>query len=199
MIEVEVNSIRVSLMGQNRVVLLKDINVERYLPIWIGQPEADAITTELQEKRLHKRPMTHDLLRNIITDMGGSLVHILVSDVRNDIFYARVVVEIDGRRVDIDSRPSDAIAVAVRAKAPIFVNESVMLKSSVEPEDEVDIYNESDTKLPALFASSERPDDLPDDITGEEKLDAVDESQLSAFSDFVNSLNLDELDDSEEN
>ena len=90
MIEVEVNSIRVSLMGQNRVVLLKDINVERYLPIWIGQPEADAITTELQEKRLHKRPMTHDLLRNIITDMGGSLVHILVSDVRNDIFYARV-------------------------------------------------------------------------------------------------------------
>lgn len=199
MIEVEVNSIRVSLMGQNRVVLLKDINVERYLPIWIGQNEADAITTELQEKRLHKRPMTHDLLHNIITDMGGNLVHILVNDVRNDVFYARVVVEIDGRRVDIDSRPSDAIAVAVRAKAPIFVNESVMLKSSVEPEDEIDIYEDTDTHLPALFASSERPDDLPDDIMGEEELDAVDESQFSAFSDFVNSLNLDELDDSEEN
>jgi uncharacterized protein len=199
MIEVEVSSIRVSLMGHNRVVLLKDIQMERYLPIWIGQPETDAITIELQERRLHKRPMTHDLLRNIIDEMGAKLVHILVNDVRNDIFYARLVVEIDGRQVEIDSRPSDAIAVAVRAKAPIFVNESVMLKSSVEPEEEIDIYADLDTQPPRLFGSSERPDTPPDDIMGIDGLDAVDESQLSAFSDFVNSLNLDELDDSEEN
>jgi hypothetical protein len=198
MIEVEINSIRVSLMGQNRVVLLKELSTERYLPIWIGQYEADAITMELQEKRLFKRPMTHDLLNNVIRDMGGRLLHILVNDVRNDIFYARLVVEIDGRRVDIDSRPSDAIAIAVRASAPIFVNESVMEKSSVEPEEEVDIYEESKNEPDTFFGSSERPDDIPDDILSEEQLDAVDESQFSAFADFVNSLDLDNLEDSED-
>jgi len=199
MIEVEVNSIRVSLMGQNRVVLLKDINSDRYLPIWIGQYEAEAITVELQERSLFKRPMTHDLLRNVIREMGGTLVHILVNDVRNDIFYARLVVDIDGRRVEIDSRPSDAIAIAVRAHAPIFVNESVMDKSSIRPEAEIDIYDESKPDIESLFASSERAVEKADDVLGSEELESVDESQFSAFADFVNSLDLDELDDSEEN
>lgn len=199
MIEVEVNSIRVSLMGQNRVVLLKDINSDRYLPIWIGQYEADAITVELQEKSLFKRPMTHDLLRNVIREMGGTLVHILVNDVRNDIFYARLVVDIEGRRVEIDSRPSDAIAIAVRAHAPIFVNESVMDKSSIQPEAEIDIYEEPKIDTESLFGSSNRPAEKPDDILGESHAESVDESQFSAFADFVNSLDLDELDDSEDN
>lgn len=184
MIEVEVDSIRVSLMNQQRIVVLKDIHEERYLPIWIGQFEAEAITLELQENR-HKRPLTHDLLRSVIEEMGGKLVHIFINDMRRDVFYARLVVEINEAQIEIDSRPSDAIALAVRTKSPIFVSEAVMDKSSVEPEEEVELENEPD-----LF------DEVVEDIVREEEaVESVDESQFSAFADFVNSLDLDELDD----
>ncbi|MEO1444528.1 MAG: bifunctional nuclease family protein, partial [Chloroflexota bacterium] len=94
MIEVIIDSIRVSLMSQHRIVVLKDSNSERYLPIWIGPCEADAITTELQEMP-PQRPLTHDLLKNVIKELGGDVVHILVSELRNDVYYARVVVDLN--------------------------------------------------------------------------------------------------------
>lgn len=185
MIEVEVDSIRVSLMNQQRIVVLKDINEERYLPIWIGQFEAEAIHHELQENRQIKRPLTHDLLKSVIEEMGGQLVHIFVNDMRRDIFYARLVIEVNDNKIEIDARPSDAIALAVRAKAPIFVSEAVMDKSSVEPEEDVELEGEPD-----VF------DEVVEDIVrDEDAADSVDESQFSAFADFVNSLDLDELDD----
>jgi uncharacterized protein len=201
MIEVEINSIRVNLISQHRIVLLKDIHAERYLPIWIGQYEADAITTELNEKRPHQRPLTHDLLKNVIEEMGGRVVHILINDMRKDIFFARLVVEVKGENVEIDSRPSDAIAIAVRAKAPIFVAEVVMEKSAVEPEDEIDMDEETSLSERRLsFGRSTSSDDLPDEVAAtDEVLEEVDESQFSAFADFMNELDLDELDDSEEN
>jgi uncharacterized protein len=201
MIEVEINSIRVNLISQHRIVLLKDIHAERYLPIWIGQYEADAITTELHEKRPHQRPLTHDLLKNVIEEMGGRVVHILINDMRKDIFFARLVVEVKGENVEIDSRPSDAIAIAVRAKAPIFVAEVVMEKSAVEPEDEIDMDEETSLSERRLsFGRSTSSDDLPDEVAAtDEVLEEVDESQFSAFADFMNELDLDELDDSEEN
>lgn len=200
MIEVEINSIRVNLISQHRIVLLKEIHAERYLPIWIGQYEADAITTELNERRLHQRPLTHDLIKNVIDEMGGRIVHILINDMRRDIFFARLVVEVNGENIEIDSRPSDAIAVAVRAKAPIFVNDTVMEKSAVEPEEELDLEDDSlQSRMP--FSRSERSTETADEIVpvDDEVLEEVDESQISAFSDFVNSLDLDELDDSDEN
>jgi uncharacterized protein len=186
MIEVEVDSIRVSLMNQQRIVILKDVHSERFLPIFIGQFEAEAITIELQAAP-HSRPLTHDLLKSVIQELGGKIAYILVNDLRNDTFYARIVVDINGRQIEVDSRPSDAIAVAVRAKAPIFVNESVMEKSSVEPEEDLETQSSLD--------GSDTDSDY--DIAPEIAPEKVDESKLSAFADFLNSLNLDELDDDE--
>lgn len=194
MIEVEVHSIRVSLMNQHRVVVLKDINEDRYLPIWIGQFEAESITLELQETK-QRRPMTHDLLKNVVEELGGNIEHIYINDMRRDVFYARLVVDVNGAQMEIDSRPSDAIAVAVRAKAPIFVDEAVMDKHSVVPEDDIDLDADTDEELslprnlPTL-----REDATPDD-TEDEPAETVDESQFSAFADFVNSLDLEDLED----
>ncbi len=163
MVEVVIDSIRVSLMSQHRVVVLKDVDSDRYLPIWIGTCEADAITVELQEVTV-ARPLTHDLLKSAISEMGGTITHINISDLKNDVFYARVVVERSGKTLEIDSRPSDAIALAVRARVPIYVDESVMEKAAVTPEEEMEPEGGGD---------------------GEER--------LSAFKDFVDSLNLDDL------
>jgi bifunctional DNase/RNase len=165
MIEVNIDSIRVSLMSQHRVVVLKEIDVERYLPIWIGPFEADAITIELQGVQV-ARPLTHDLLKTIILKMGATVSHILVNDLRNDTFYARIVMDVNGRQVDIDSRPSDAIALAVRVGAPIFVAESVMEAASIIPEEEV---------------MQEGPPPAGGD------------DSLSIFREFVDSLDLDDL------
>ena len=163
MVEVVIDSIRVSLMSQHRVVVLKDVDSDRYLPIWIGTCEADAITVELQEVTV-ARPLTHDLLKSAITEMGGAVTQINISDLKNDVFYARIVVERNGKTLEIDSRPSDAIALAVRARVPIYVDESVMEKAAVTPEEEMEPEGAGE---------------------GEER--------LSAFKDFVDSLNLDEL------
>jgi bifunctional DNase/RNase len=179
MIEVTIDSIRVSLMSQHRVVrvvVLKDTNSDRYLPIWIGPCEADAITIELQEMP-PQRPLTHDLLKTVIREMGGRVVHILINDLRNDVYYARIVVDVKGSQVEIDSRPSDAIALAVRVKTPIFVADVVMDKAAIEPDEDV----EKSLDEEAMGGDSE-----------------VDPGRLSAFADFVDTLDLDDLEDSED-
>lgn len=170
MIEVTIDSIRVSMMSQHRIVILKDTHSDRYLPIWIGPCEADAITVELQEVEV-SRPLTHDLLKSMITEMGAEVEQIVINDLRNDVFYARIVVNLNGRRLEIDSRPSDAIALAVRVRVPIFVEETVMERAANTPEQEVDSEPQ---------ANSDTPDD-----------------RLSIFKDFVDTLDLDDLDDSE--
>lgn len=202
MIEVEVDSIRVSLMNQQRVILLKDINEDRFLPIWIGQPEADAITVELQENRTIKRPLTHDLLKSVIEELGATIDHVFINDMRRDVFYARLVLNVDGDEVEIDSRPSDAIAVAVRAKAPIFVSEAVMQKSAVEPDEDVELEAGLEDEIDELTdeRESRAEGSVVDDMPAEDQDidEEVDDSQLSAFTGFVESLDLD-LDDDEEN
>lgn len=192
MIEVEISSIRVSLMNQNRLVVLKDINSDRFLPIFIGHFEAEAINFELQEGLPpHPRPLTHDLLKNVIESMGGRVVHILVNDLRDDTFYARIVIDIDGRTIEVDARPSDALALALRTKSPMFVSEAVMKRSALEPEDDIELNDEAeyDTDLDVEQPQSSIGGDEP----GIEE--EVDESRFSAFADFVNTLDLDELDD----
>jgi hypothetical protein len=146
MIEVKIDSIRVSLMSQHRVVILKDLASERYLPIWIGPYEADAINIQLQEVEV-ARPLTHDLLKTIITEMGGEIKRIVVSDLRHDTFYATIFVERDGRRIEIDSRPSDAIALAVRVDVPIYVEDSVMEHAAITPDEE----EEKSEETPSAF------------------------------------------------
>lgn len=137
MIEVAIDSIRVSLMTQQRVVILKDLGSDRYLPIWIGPCEAESITIELQGVAV-ARPLTHDLLKTVLTDLGGKVQHVVVSDLRSDTFYANILVNVNGRQMEIDARPSDAIALAVRAKVPIFVAESVMDTASITPEEDME-------------------------------------------------------------
>ena len=173
MIEVIIDSIRVSLMSQYRIVILKDTTSDRYLPIWIGPCEADAITIELQEMP-PQRPLTHDLLKSMIRELDGKVVHILINDLRHDVYYARIVIDIGGKQIEVDSRPSDAVALAVRVKAPIFVADAVMERHSIEPEEDVE------------------------GAAGDTPREEVDEDRLSAFKDFVNTLDLDDLDDEEE-
>ncbi len=161
MIEVEIDSIRVSLMSEHRVIVLKALDDERYLPIWIGPFEAEAIAIRLKDVDV-ARPLTHDLLGNVIEELGGEVAYILVNALRNDTFYARIFVDLRGQRLSIDSRPSDAMALAVRIDAPIFVAEEVMEEAGITPEEDI----------------SETAD------KGED---------LSAFRDFVDSLDLDDL------
>jgi bifunctional DNase/RNase len=122
MVEVVIDSIRVSLMSPQRVVVLRQREVEQYLPIWVGPAEADAITVALQEVET-VRPMTQDLLKNVSTIFGGNILRVEIVALKADIYYGNIVVEREGTIYDIDSRPSDAIALAVRAHAPILVTQ----------------------------------------------------------------------------
>ena len=118
MIEMKIDSIRVSLMNYQRVVILKEKGANRYLPIWIGPAEADAIAVKLQNVQL-ARPLTHDLLQSVIAALGASVNFVVVSELQNDTFYAKLSLNVDGMRVEVDSRPSDALALAVRVGVPI--------------------------------------------------------------------------------
>ena len=175
MIEAKIHSIRMSLVTQHRVVILKEVNAERYLPIWIGAYEADAIAVELQDVSV-SRPLTHDLLRSIIGELGATVTRVLVNDLHDDTFFARIVMDVNGRHVEVDSRPSDAIALAVRVKSSIYVDEAVMDKAGV-------LLDAEGNSKPATGATSgptlERT--------------KVDDEKLSVFRDFINSLDLDDL------
>lgn len=171
MVEMTVDSVRVSMGNQQHVVILKERLQDRYLFIWIGQSESNAIVQELKGTTA-QRPLTHDLLKSVISNLGGKVVQISITELRQSIYYARIIVEINGRRVEIDARPSDAIALAVRVKCPIFAAEEVLAEAAVIPEDT--------TEKPASRkgkASSSNP-------TGDD---------LAIYRDFINSLDI--LDD----
>jgi bifunctional DNase/RNase len=166
LVEVKVDSIRVSLMSPQRVILLRQIDATRYLPIWVGPYEAEAITVALQELEM-SRPLTHDLLKNVFEKLGARLLQVEIVSLRNDIFYGEIVLEFEGEVMRIDSRPSDAIALAVRANIPIFVAEEVLLNAGILPEQDIRV--------------SEPPP--------HEKPPEEDEKRLSVFEDFLEELN----------
>jgi len=141
MVEVKIESIRVSLMSQYRVVILKDLQSNRYLPIWIGPYEADAITIHLQEVQV-PRPLTHDLVVKLIEELGATVDHVRVSDLNNDTFYARIMLKVKDKELSIDSRPSDAVAVAVRVGCSIYVEDEVMNRAGVVPDEEGSLPDE---------------------------------------------------------
>jgi bifunctional DNase/RNase len=134
LIEVKIDSLRVSLTNQQRIVVLKQIDADRFLPIWIGPYEAEAITIALQEIEV-SRPQTHDLVKNTITSLNAKLIRAVIKVLKDDIFFGVLVVEVNGEELEIDSRPSDAIAVAVRAHVPIMVSKKVMDEASIIPEE----------------------------------------------------------------
>ena len=177
MIEMSVESIRVSLMNYQRVVLLKEKMAERYLPIWIGPAEADAIAVKLQKFAV-SRPLTHDLLLSVIGSLGATINSIIVSDLQNDVFYAKINLSVDGGEVEIDSRPSDALALAVRAEVPIYAEETVLDKAGI-----------------LLDKETGRP--IPDEGVGGKasgkKVSEQELKRMSAFYDFINTLDLDDF------
>lgn len=137
LVEMTIDSVRVSLMSQHRIVVLKDMASARFLPIWIGPFEADAITIELQGVEV-QRPLTHDLLKTLIDKLGAEVEQVAITELRNDTFFAQILLKVAGRRMEIDSRPSDAIALAVRSKVPVFVSDEVMDQAAITPEKDLD-------------------------------------------------------------
>src|SRR2546421_8664446 len=168
MVEMTVESVRINLQTSQRVVILKATKQERYLFIWIAHSEAYAIAIELQGTS-SPRPLTHDLLKNVIGDLGGKIESIVISDLIEDIFYARIVMDVDGRHVEVDSRPSDAIALAVRARTPIYVEDSVLERAGVTLEQ----TEETQAPRPKNEAKRESEND-----------------NLEAYRDFINTLDV---------
>ncbi len=135
MVEMEIYGVSFDLVGKTPIVLLKMVGSNKFLPIWIGHPEAAAILMKLQEAPA-PRPMTHDLAAEIVQRLGGEVVSITVTELRESTFYASIKVRQNGDEIDIDSRPSDAIAIAIRVDAPIFASDEVIEESAVEFEGE---------------------------------------------------------------
>jgi len=171
MVEVLIDSVRVSLMSPQRIVILRQKDAERYLPVWVGPYEAEAITVALQEVEM-ARPMTHDLLKNVFTIFDALLMRVEVVSLRDEIFYGNIVAEVDGKIVNIDSRPSDAIALAVRAHVPILVSGEVMAAASIFPE-----HDMQQEEPPPSVISAPHPKSV-----------GADDNRLSVFEDFLSQL-----------
>jgi uncharacterized protein len=136
--EMDIYGVSFDLVGKQPIVLLKTREGNKFLPIWIGHPEAASILMKLQSQS-SPRPMTHDLMSEILEQLDAQVVRITVTELRENTFYAQITVQADGREVEVDSRPSDAIALAIRAEAPIFAADSVIAESAIEFEgDDVD-------------------------------------------------------------
>ncbi len=175
MVEVVIDSIRVSLISQQRIVILREVDADRYLPIWIGIYEAEAIALALQDVEV-ARPLTWDLLKNIFNIMDARIVRVEVTSLHDDTYYGNIVAEVDGRKVDIDSRPSDAIALAVRAHVPILVSRPILDSVGVIPEEDMQ---------EAGLEKGEKPAAPPPEVN---------EENLSVFEDFLENLDLDDED-----
>jgi bifunctional DNase/RNase len=135
-IEVKIRGLMMDPNSGTPIIILKDINSETLLPIWVGAYEANAIALEI-EKIAPQRPMTHDLLRNLIAEMGAEVKRVVITDLRDNTFFAVIeMVKSNGENVSLDSRPSDAIALALRVDSPIFVDESVINASRAVRSDE---------------------------------------------------------------
>lgn len=169
--ELEIESIRVRQETQQRAVVLRVKDSNLFLPIFVGHFEVEAIRLKLMDIEV-QRPMTHDLLDSIIENLGASVDKIVVSELKEDTFYAKIIVNCDGKISEIDARPSDAIALAVRTGASIFAEESVLEKAGVNIDEKDLIQSEEETVL-------------------------EDEGvNLSVFSDFIDSLDLEDLGES---
>src|ERR1700756_339341 len=142
--EMLIYGVSFDLVGKQPIVLLKTAEGNKFLPIWIGHPEAAAILMKLQNAST-PRPMTHDLVTDMLEQLDAAVVRITVTELRESTFYASITVQTNGTEIEIDSRPSDAIALALRADAPIFADDKVIEESAVEFE------NESEEEMVAEF------------------------------------------------
>jgi bifunctional DNase/RNase len=173
--ELSIQSVRLSLMNGQRVIVLKERDGERYLVIWVGPAEADAIAVKLGDVAV-PRPLTHDLLRNVIEQLGAAVRYVIVTSVINDTYHARIVLDVRDEIMEIDSRPSDAIALAVRAEAPIYVDDALIEAQG------------------RLVTEPGEAEEAPVTTTESRPLDPAELERLGVFRDFIEGLDLDDFD-----
>lgn len=170
-LEVKIDSLRVSLTNPQRVVILKEIDGDRFLPIWIGPYEAEAITIALQEIEV-SRPQTHDLIKSIISAQEGKLLRVVVSGLIEDVYYANLILQTNEKETAVDCRPSDAIALAVRTHVPIFVERDVMERAGILPEKEI------------------REDELASQTNNQKAIEKPKDERLSIFEDYLKKMDI---------
>ena len=156
--EMVIYGVSFDMVGKQPIVLLKTVDGNKFLPIWIGHPEAAAILMKLQGAST-PRPMTHDLITDVIGELEAQCTRVAVTELRDNTFYASITLRINGQEVEIDSRPSDALAVAVRTSAPIFAAEDVIQESAIEFEHEVEDTEEVVDKF-KKFLDKVTPEDF---------------------------------------
>lgn len=180
MIEATIESIRVSMVTQNRVVILREVGGQRHLPIWIGSYEAEAIALELQGVTA-SRPLPYDLIGTMLDELGADVDRVVITELNNKVYYASIVLVAGDRTIEIDSRPSDALAIAIRSDARILVDDQVMETASIAVLDESDIeQTESDT----MYAGGTDESNRSEPPAGLE---------LDVFRNFINSLDLEDF------
>jgi len=186
LVEMVVESVRVHMLSNRHVVILKDVEHDRYLPIWIGAWEASAIAMRLQGVSA-ERPLTHDLFVAALDQLGVRLDRVVVSELADETYHARLFLDRDGTEVEIDARPSDALALAVRCEAPIFAAEEVLAAAALgtDPDAVDDDADELDADAPAGTGRKARR--IPLESVGGDIVDP----RLDMFRDFVNSLEVD--------
>jgi hypothetical protein len=167
--EMVIYGVSFDLVGKQPIVLLKTADGNKFLPIWIGHPEAAAILMKLQSQA-PPRPMTHDLVTDMLEQLGAQVVRITVTELRENTFYAQVTVQQDGNEIEVDSRPSDAIALAIRADAPIFAADRVIEESAIEFEGDEVSEEEIEQKVTEFkqFLDEVTPDQFAVEEDGEE-------------------------------
>jgi len=194
-------------VGKQPIVLLRTAEGNRYLPIWIGHPEAAAILIRLQGTEL-PRPMTHDLLMSVIEHCDAQLSKITVTELKESTFYARLTLTRDGEDIDVDSRPSDALALAVRTDAPIFASKELLEENAIEFEHEVDDQEEVVERF-RNFLDNVTPDDFreahvadieqidEDDEDEDDDLEDEDDDEDDDLEDDDDDIDIDEDDEEE--
>ena len=171
--EMHIYGVSFDMVGKQPIVLLKTAEGNKFLPIWIGHPEAAAILMKLQGATT-PRPMTHDLFTEMLTQLDAKVVRIAVTELRDNTFYAMITIAVDGTEIEVDSRPSDAIALAVRADAPIFAAPEVIEESAIEFEQtEGDATDEELLEQFKEFLDEVKPDDFSEAENGEEEEEEI--------------------------
>jgi uncharacterized protein len=174
--EMLIYGVSFDLVGKQPIVLLKTADGNKFLPIWIGHPEAAAILMKLQSQA-PPRPMTHDLLSDMLEQLGARIIRITVTELRENTFYAQITLQQDGGEIEIDSRPSDAIALAIRAEAPIFAADRVIEESAIEFEGEEIDQDRLDEEVAKFrnFLDEVTPDQFAEEVEDDEEPEEEDE------------------------
>lgn len=177
MVECVIDSVRVSLTNQQRIVVLREMDQERYLAIWIGPFEAEAITVALQEIEV-ARPQTHDLLRNTLRTLGARLLRVEITALRDDVYFANLIIEAGETQYTVDSRSSDALALAVRCHVPVLVDLDVLEAAGITPDHDI----QSQTGATGGVEESGE--------SGKTSAGTPGEDRLSVFEDFLENLDI---------